>query len=173
MFDNEGMIIVSAMEPSDNRGADSVPQSTYLTQVPVDGDHQLVREYKEAFLLIYKVRGQMKELAVGVNSIEPMIDGEAEERPTSILGTEPHMIPGQVLATESNQPMAKPAPPLAGPVSPGMTFTELARRFSKQMEQVVASGKQISAASRQMASGVKELNDGVGMLKRKLSRVKY
>lgn len=173
MSDNKHMIPVSAIEPSGNRRPDSVPDPAHWAQVAANADHQLVREYKEAFLLIYKVRGQMKEMTVGVISIETMVDGEAEERPTSILGTESHMIPGQVLATESNQPMAKPAPPSAGPVSPGMTFTELARRFSKQMEQVVASGKQISAASRLMASGIQDLNDGVGMLKRKLSRVKY
>ncbi len=166
MSDNKHMIPVSAIEPSDNRRPDSVPDPAHWAQVAANADSQLVREYREAFLLIYKVRGQMQGFAADGNLIETILDGESVERQTSIGGTEPHLIEEQVLATPTD-------PPVAGPVPTTMTFAELARRFSEQMAEVVATGKQISAASRQMASGVKDLNDGVGMLKRKLSRVKY
>lgn len=54
-----------------------------------------------------------------------------------------------------------------------LTFEQLARLFSKQMEGVVATGKQITAASRQLAAGVKKLNECTGALGEKLSRVKY
>ena len=166
MSDNKHTIAVGAIEPSENRRPDSMMDPAHWAQVAADADSQLVREYREAFLLIYKVRGQMKGLAVDGNLIETMVDGEAVERQTPIRRTEPRMIEEQVLATTTDLPMA-------GPVPPTMTFTELARRFSEQMEEVVATGKQITAASRQMASGIQDLNDGVGMLKRKLSRVKY
>ncbi len=173
MSDNKHPILVSAMEPSDNRQPDSEMGPAHGAPVPVGTDGQLVREYREAFLLIHKVHGQMQGLAADGNLIEIMLDGGAEERQASIEGTKPHPIEEQVLATLTDSPMAEPAPPMAGQVFPTMTFTELARLFSEQMEEVVATGKQISAASQQMASGVKELNKGVGMLKRKLSRVKY
>ncbi len=146
MSDNKHTIAVGAIEPSENRRPDSMMDPAHWAQVAADADSQLVREYREAFLLIYKVRGQMKGLAVDGNLIETMVDDEAEEGPT---------------------------PPLTGLVPPTMTFTELSRRFSEQMEEVVATGKQITAASRQMASGVNNLNEGLEKLQRKLSRVKY
>lgn len=54
-----------------------------------------------------------------------------------------------------------------------LTFEQLVRLFSKQMEGVVATGKQITAASRQLSAGVKKLNECTGSLGEKLSRVKY
>ena len=166
MSDNKHKIPVRAIEPSGNRRLDSALDPAHWTQVAANADSQLVREYEEAFLLIYKVHGQMKGPAVDGNLIESMVADEVEERQRPSRRIAPHMIEGQLVPSPADRPSA-------GPKLPGMTFTELARRFSKQMDEVVATGKQINAASRQMTSGIKDLNDGVGMLKRKLSRVKY
>ncbi len=166
MSDNKHTISVSTIEPSENRQQDPVMDPVHLAQVPANADSQLVREYRGAFLLIHKVREQMKGLTVDGNLIETMVDGEAEEPQSPIRRKEPHLIEEQLLATPID-------PPMAGPVPLSMTFTELAQRFSEQMEEVVATGKQITAASRQMASGVNNLNEGLEKLQRKLSRVKY
>ena len=163
MSANKHTIPVRAIEPSDNHGLGSAPNSVRWSQVSTNADDRLVREYREAFLLIYKVHGQMKGAAPPTAG---MVADEVEERQRPSRRIAPHTIKGQLVPSPADRP-------LAGPERPGMTFTELARRFSKQMDEVVATGKQIAAASRQMASGLKNLNDGVGMLKRKLSRVKY
>ncbi len=54
-----------------------------------------------------------------------------------------------------------------------LTFEQLVRLLSKQMEEVAATGEQITAASRQLSAGVKKLNECTGSLGEKLSRVKY
>ena len=171
MSDNKHTIPVRAIEPSDNLRPGSAPDSVRWPQVSTNAEDQLVREYREAFLMIYKVHGQMKGSEGEL--IETIVDSSVAERQPSIRRTTPQMFEGQLLAAPTDSQLASPAPQLAGPAPPNMTFNELARRFSEQMDEVVATGKQITAASRQMISGLKDLNDGIGMLKRKLSRVKY
>ncbi|MCH7528652.1 MAG: hypothetical protein IH972_03785 [Candidatus Marinimicrobia bacterium] len=173
MSDNKHTIPVRAIEPSDNRRPGSAPDSVRWSRVSTNADDPLVREYREAFLMIYKVHGQMKGSGSEGKLIETMVDSSVAERQPSIRRTTPQMFEGQLLAAPTDSQVSSPAPPLAGPAPRNLTFNELARRFSEQMDEVVATGKQITAASRQMISGLKDLNDGIGLLKRKLSRVKY
>ena len=70
MSDNKHTIPVRAIEPSDNFRQGSAPDSVRWSRVSTNADDQLVREYREAFLMIYKVHGQMK----GVGSEGKLIE---------------------------------------------------------------------------------------------------
>lgn len=117
-----------------------------------------LKAYNEAVLVIYKFQGELSANASGCS----LIEGVSEEFTTSHRATA-----GQagVLQVETQVPITRSG---AKPVS----FADLARRISSQLQGVVSTSKEITAASRRMSEGVQELNEGVGTLKRKLARLK-
>jgi len=133
--------------------------SDFQIQSSARPDVSIIQEYHEALLLISGEHGRLNVQMSGRSMVEMTENGARADMQTRSWQTEKIPVKGQVSLT--------------GLESPAMNFSQLAQRFSKQIQEVVTTGRQITAASRQMATGVKALNEEVGGLQRKLSRVKY